>query len=99
MNDAVKITMGDILKEEFMIPYKLSASKLARDIDVPTSRIQDILHDRRKISLDTSIRLGKYFGASETYFLNMQNSVDLRNLDDDAVKEYTKIKPIKHLSA
>ncbi|USS86856.1 hypothetical protein M3M38_01985 [Fructilactobacillus cliffordii] len=49
--------------------------------------------------MDTSIRLGKYFGASKTYFLNMQNSVDLRNLDDDAVKEYIKIKPIKHLSA
>ncbi|WP_338028470.1 hypothetical protein [Fructilactobacillus hinvesii] len=48
MNDAVKITMGDILKEEFMIPYKLSALKLARDIAVPTSRIQDILHNREK---------------------------------------------------
>ncbi|WP_422664725.1 HigA family addiction module antitoxin [Apilactobacillus bombintestini] len=69
MNQAVNL--GNILKEEFMNPYHLSASQLARHILVPTSRIQDILHNRRKITLDTSIRLGKFFGASNTYFLNM----------------------------
>ena len=50
-------TIGEILKEEFMIPYNLSAYKLAKAIGVPVSRIQDILHNRRKITAETSIRL------------------------------------------
>lgn len=80
-----------------LIPYQLTASKLARDIDVPVSRIQDILHNRRKITLDTSIRLGKYFNATDTYFLNMQSSVDIRNMNSEEVEEYNKIKSIDHV--
>ena len=53
-------TMGEILTEEFMIPMNLTAYKLAHSIHVPTSRIQDILHNRRKITADTSIRLGRF---------------------------------------
>lgn len=59
--------MSEILSEEFMIPFGLSAYKLAQEIHVPVSRIQDILHDRRKIMADTSIRLGKFFGVSDRY--------------------------------
>ena len=50
--------MSEILLEEFIEPYNLSAYRLAQDIHVPVSRIQDILHDRRKITADTSLRLG-----------------------------------------
>ena len=64
--------ISEILYEEFMKPYNLSAYRLAKEIDVPVSRIQDILHDRRKITVDTSIRLGKFFGISERYFVNLQ---------------------------
>lgn len=71
--------MSEILREEFMEPLNVSAYRLAKDIRVPVSRIQDILHDRRKISVDTSLRLGKYFGVSERYFLNLQNDIDVRN--------------------
>lgn len=81
--------ISEILKEEFMIPLHLSAYRLAKDIGVPTSRIQDILHDRRKITAETSIRLGIYFGLSEKYFLNLQNDIDIReakNLMGDAFK-------------
>ena len=70
--------MSEILKEEFMLPLGISAYRLANDIDVPVSRIQDILHDRRKITADTSIRLGRYFGVSENYFLNLQSDIDIR---------------------
>ena len=59
-------TAGEILAEEFMKPLGISSYRLAMDIRVPVSRIQDILHDRRKITADTSIRLAKYFGVSET---------------------------------
>lgn len=71
--------MSEILSEEFMIPFGLSAYKLAQEIHVPVSRIQDILHDRRKITADTSIRLGKFFGVSDRYFLDMQDDIDIRN--------------------
>jgi len=70
--------ISEILYEEFMEPFGLSAYKLAKEIDVPVSRIQDILHDRRKITVDTSIRLGKFFGLSEKYFISLQNDIDAR---------------------
>ena len=52
-------TIGEILKEEFMEPFGISAYRLANDIHVPISRIQDILHNRRKITADTSLRLSR----------------------------------------
>lgn len=86
--------ISEILKEEFMEPYGLSAYKLAKDIDVPISRIQDILHDRRKITADTSIRLGKYFGVSEEYFLILQCDIDLRNERPVILNSLDKIVPL-----
>ena len=73
-------TIGEILQEEFMAPMKISAYRLAQEIHVPVSRIQDILHDRRKITADTSLILAKFFGVSDKYFLDMQNDIDIRNL-------------------
>ena len=71
-------TIGEILREEFMEPMNISAYKLAQEIHVPVSRIQDILHDRRKVTADTSLRLAKFFGVSDKYFLDMQNDIDIR---------------------
>ena len=73
-------TISEILIEEFMKPYGISAYRLAQDIHVPVSRIQDILHDRRKITADTSLRLANYFGVSDKYFLDIQTDIDIRNL-------------------
>ncbi len=72
-------TIAEILIEEFMEPYGVSAYKLAKDIHVPVSRIQDILKNKRKVTADTSLRMGKYFGVDGRYFLNLQNDIDLRN--------------------
>ncbi len=86
--------MSEILREEFMEPLGISAYRLASDIGVPVSRIQDILHDRRKITADTSIRLGRYFGVSERYFLNLQSDIDIRNakpLMGEAIKKITPV--------
>lgn len=85
--------ISEILYEEFMKPYNLSAYRLAKEIDVPVSRIQDILHDRRKITVDTSIRLGKFFGISERYFVNLQNDIDARNAKLEMADVYAKINP------
>lgn len=77
-----------------MIPYHLSAYRLAKDIDVPISRIQDLLHDRRKITAETSIKLGKYFGLSEKYFLNLQNDIDIREAKELFASSVNKIIPL-----
>lgn len=87
-------TVGKILKEEFMEPMGISAYKLAQDIFVPTSRVQDILHDRRKITVDTSLRLGKYFGVSDEYFLKLQNDIDIRTTKLALKDEIAKIETI-----
>ncbi len=84
-------TISEILYEEFMQPYDISAYRLAKDINVPVSRIQDILHDRRKITADTSLRLAKYFGVSDKYFLDIQNDIDLRNEKKRILKELEAI--------
>ena len=85
--------ISEILNEEFMEPFGLSAYKLAKQIDVPVSRIQDILHDRRKITVDTSIRLGRFFGISERYFINLQNDIDFRKAMIEMTESYAKINP------
>lgn len=85
-------TIGEILNEEFLIPFNISAYKLAQEIDVPASRIQDILHNRRKITVDTSLRLAKFFGVSDGYFISLQNDIDLRNTKLTLASQLEKIK-------
>ena len=94
MNKIETPKMSEILKEEFMVPLGISAYRLAADIGVPVSRIQDLLHDRRKITADTSIRLGRYFGVSERYFLNLQMDIDIRNTKLIIGEAIMKIRPI-----
>ena len=89
-------TVGEILKEEFMDPYHISAYFLANSIGVPVSRIQDILHNRRGVTLDTSIRLGKFFGLSERYFLNIQLDIDSRKIHIESRQSLEKIAPFKY---
>ena len=84
-------TVSEILREEFMEPLGISAYRLAQAINVPLSRVQDILHDRRKITADTSLRLAKFFGVSDRYFLDLQNDVDIRNLKIQLANEISKI--------
>lgn len=86
--------ISEILSEEFMGPMNISAYKLAKDINVPVSRIQDILHNRRRISAETSVRLGKYFGVSPQYFLNLQNDIDIRNVETMSKSDLDKIIPL-----
>ena len=84
-------TISEILREEFMEPLGISAYRLAQAINVPASRVQDILHCRRKITADTSLRLAKFFGVSDRYFLDLQNDIDIRNLKIQLANEISKI--------
>jgi addiction module HigA family antidote len=70
---------GEILREEFLVPLNLSANALALALRVPATRIGDIIRQNkpRAISADTSIRLGRYFGTTPQFWLNLQSNYDL----------------------
>lgn len=77
MPDFDPIHPGEVLAEDFLPDYGLSQRKLAELIHVPPRRINEIVHGRRAITPDTSMRLGRLFGQSETFWLNMQLRYDL----------------------
>ncbi len=87
-------TIGEFLYEEFMKPYHLSAYKLAKLINVPVSRIQDILHDRRKMSIDTSMRLGRLFGQNDLFFFRIQLDIDYRKAKAEMEDELERIQAL-----
>ncbi len=68
---------GEILKEEFLEPLGLSQYRVAVDISVPPRRINEIVHGKRAISADTSLRLARYFGTTDRFWLNLQTHYDL----------------------
>ena len=74
------IPPGEILREDFMRPFGISTSALARDLDVPANRISEIVAGRRAISADTALRLGKYFDVSPEIWLDLQSDFDLRRV-------------------
>lgn len=71
-------TISELLQTEFMVPFQLSANALAQALHVPVAHIQDLLHDRRKITVDTALRLGRLFGVSDDYFLKLQDDIERR---------------------
>lgn len=72
------IPPGEILLEEFLKPMALSQNRLARDIDVPPGRINDIIHGKRSITRDTAARLAIYFGTSVDLWINLQARYDAK---------------------
>jgi antitoxin HigA-1 len=68
---------GEILREDFMKPLGLSINKLALDLHVPATRIGEIVHERRRITADTALRLARYFNTNPEFWLNLQNFFDL----------------------
>lgn len=82
---------GEILLEEFLKPLKLSQYRLAKDINVPPRRINEIVHGLRSVSADTALRLGVYFGTGPDIWMNLQSHYDLEIqkdlLDGRLVKE------------
>lgn len=68
---------GEVLLEEFLRPLELSQYRLAKDISVPPRRINEIVHGTRAVSANTALRLARYFGVSERFWLNLQAQYDL----------------------
>jgi addiction module HigA family antidote len=68
---------GEILAEEFLEPLEISQYRLAKDVSVPARRINEIVQGKRGISADTALRLARYFGTSERFWINLQSHYDL----------------------
>src|SRR5712691_9761152 len=77
-----KITPGEILKEEFLKPMKITQYRLAKDIAVSPRRINEIVKGQRAITADTALRLGRYFGMAPEFWLNLQTHYDLEREND-----------------
>ncbi len=96
---AWNIHPGEILREEFLKPLRLSAYQLAKDLHVPPPRINDIVLEKRGITADTAVRLARYFGTSEGFWLNLQTSFEVRQARAKLKKELEKIQPRGKTSA
>ena len=87
------ISPGELLNEEFLIPMGISKYRLAKEINVPAQRIGDIVLGKRAISVDTDLRLCKYFGLSDGYWLRVQAIYDTANISDTVKQELEQIIP------
>lgn len=82
---------GEILLEEFMKPLNLNANQLAHLLDVPTPRINDIVLEKRGISADTALRLAHYFGTTTKFWMNLQDSYEIRKISQKTRKNIEKL--------
>ena len=74
------ITPGEILQEEFLIPMDISQYRLSKELNIPQTRISGIINGSRRITADTALRLGIFFGNSAKFWLGLQNDFDLENV-------------------
>lgn len=84
---------GEILAEEFLEPLGISQYRLAMALGVPPRRINEIVHGKRRISADTALRLARYFGTSDRFWINLQNRYDLEIERDRLGNDLSRIKP------
>jgi addiction module HigA family antidote len=89
---------GEILLEEFLGPLSLSQYQLAKDLAVPARRINEIVHGQRRISADTALRLARYFGTSERFWMNLQTRYDLEVQKDRLGTALDDIRPLSAAS-
>ena len=75
---------GEVLSEEFLIPMKITAYRLAKEIDIPQTRISQIIKGKRRITADTALRLSSFFGNSPLFWLGLQDNYDI----EETRKEY-----------
>lgn len=83
---------GEVLTEEFLSPLNISAYKLAKDIEIPQTRISEIVKGNRRITADTALRLSKYFGNSAKFWLGLQDDYDI---EEEILSKGDSLKSIK----
>lgn len=95
-----KVHPGEVLREEFLKPLKLSPYALAKAIHVPPPRINDIVLQRRGITADTAVRLARFFGTSEQFWLGLQDAYEVSVIKHEQRDEIQQIRPIQaHVGA
>ena len=85
------IPPGEVLLEEFLKPMGISQNKLGRDLGVPITRINEIVHGKRSITVDTAMRLARYFGTSPEVWMNLQQRYDLEIAREELQPELEKM--------
>jgi addiction module HigA family antidote len=86
---------GEILREEFLVPLAMSGHALAMALQVPAPRINDIVRERRAVSVDTAMRLAKYFSMSAEFWLGLQTDYDMAIARDALTEVLSDIKPFQ----
>ncbi len=86
---------GIILKREFMSPYGITAYRLSKDAKIDNMTISEIIRGKRSITTKTALKLAKYFGVSESFFINLQKEYDLRLVRKHIAKELESIRTLK----
>ena len=94
-NKIEPIHPGEVLMEDFIEGFGITQNKLAVSIAVPPRRINEIVHGKRSITADTALRLGKYFGTSAQFWLNLQTHYDLDLAEDRVAEQIASITPLK----
>ncbi len=85
---------GEIIATEFLEPMEITPYKLAKDIGVPSQKMYSLVRGGRGISADTALRLGRYFGMSARFFLNLQNRYELETAEDVMGEDLQNIEPV-----
>ena len=85
---------GEILLEEFLTPLAVSQYQLAKEIGVPARRINEIVHGQRRVTADTALRLARFFGTSERFWINLQTRYDLEVEKDRVGDTLEEIRPL-----
>lgn len=83
--------IGEILKEEFLDPLGITPYRLSKELNVSTSSILDLIHNKRKVSVEMALRLSKFFGNSHKFWINLQTELDVRETKIKLEKEIEKI--------
>lgn len=91
MNRIPNVSPGEILKEEFLVPMRISAYRLAQDTGMPATRVSQILKGNRRITADTALRLSTYFGNSAEFWMGIQDEYELRDEQERLKNELKRI--------
>ena len=94
MDKLQNIHPGEVLQEEFLTPFNVTAYRLAKDTHIPQTRISEILKGRRRITADTALRFSKYFGTSAIFWIGLQNDYDLEAEKSRIETDLTSIVPL-----
>lgn len=92
MTKLKNIHPGEVLLEEFLLPLNISAYRLAKDVEIPQTRISEIIKGNRRITADTALRFSKYFGNSAKFWLGMQDDFDI---EEELANKRSLIQSIK----